>query len=144
MNVKFWRAGFGLRLAMTCVMREGPDSFNMLAPACGSWCLVSRGTSQRCAVNPDGRAGLDYVLEGNLTISRWGCGMLDHMTMCYSFPGYKCTSPGLRLVLLMVLILAVHSIFVLEQPRGSEQTLPYNRRFSWFVNQVCYVARLHP
>ena len=52
------------------------------------------------------------------------------------------TQQALRLVLLMVLILAVHSIFLLEQPRGSEQTLPYHKRFAWFTNTVCYVSWL--
>ena len=62
---------------MTCVMQEGPDAFNMLAPMCGSWCLISRGTSLRSAVNPDGRACLDFVAEGNLTIARWGSGVVE-------------------------------------------------------------------
>ena len=44
-----------------------------------------------------------------------------------------------RLVLLMVLILAVHGVFIMEQPIGSEQVLPFNRRFSWFANKICYV-----
>ena len=44
------------------------------------------------------------------------------------------------MVLLMVLILAVHGVFMVEQPLGSEQTLPFNRRFSWFVNKICFVA----
>ena len=48
-----------------------------------------------------------------------------------------------RLVLLMILILAVHGVFIVEQPTGSEQVLPFNRRFSWFANKICYVPCQH-
>ena len=56
---------------MACVMREGPDALNLLAPTCSSWSLVSRGTSLRSPINPCGRASCDFVNDGNVTISRW-------------------------------------------------------------------------
>ena len=61
-----------LRLAMICVLQEGPNSLNVLAPDCGSWSSVSRGTSLRTKVNPLGRQGLDFVHRANGMISRWG------------------------------------------------------------------------
>ena len=64
------------RLAMACVMREIPNSMNVLAPPCASWSLVSRGTSDRSPINPDGRASTGFVHAGNMTIARCGiCGL---------------------------------------------------------------------
>ena len=61
-----------LRLTMACVMREGPNAFNLLAPTCSSWCLCSRGTTLRSAVNPLGRSSLGFVQEANLCMARPG------------------------------------------------------------------------
>ena len=43
---------------MTCVLQEGPNALNLVAPDCGSFSLVSRATSQRSPINPLGRQGL--------------------------------------------------------------------------------------
>ena len=117
---------------MACVMRELPNAMNVLAPPCGSWSFVSRGTSDRSPINPDGRASTDFVTDGNMTIARRGICSLSACTTVHD-------SMSRRLVLLMILILAVHGVFILEQPLGSEQVLPFNRRFSWFANKICYV-----
>ena len=45
------------------------------------------------------------------------------------------------MVLLLLLIVAVHAVFLIEQPRGSDDVFPYHERFSWFVNKICYVPR---
>ena len=70
-----------LRLSLACVLREAPNAMNVLAPACGSWCMVSRGTTYRSPVNPDGRAGVDFVAEGNKTIARSGIPTNEHACM---------------------------------------------------------------
>lgn len=56
---------------MVCVLKESPDAFNMVAPDCGSFTLVSRGTSKRSPINPLGYQAFDFVARGNGTISRW-------------------------------------------------------------------------
>lgn len=63
-------ATFASRLSMLCVMQEVPGAFNLLAPDCGSWTVVSRGTSLRSCINPLGRSSLPFVANGNTTISR--------------------------------------------------------------------------
>ncbi|CAE7835102.1 unnamed protein product, partial [Symbiodinium sp. KB8] len=72
-------------LAMACVMREGPNAMNVLAPACGSWTQISRGTS-------------------------------------------------MRMVLLLLLILAVHAVFLIEQPRGHYVDKNGVKRFTGLKN----------
>ena len=57
---------------MACVLREAPNSMNMLAPVCGSWSTINRGTSRRSPINPEGRSGLDHVWQGTMMISRQG------------------------------------------------------------------------
>ena len=59
------------RLAMTCILQEGPNALNLVAPDCGSFSLVSRGTFMRSGINPLGRQGLPFVFRGNGSISRW-------------------------------------------------------------------------
>ena len=43
-----------------------------------------------------------------------------------------------RLVLVILILLANHCIWVLEQPRQS--LLAHHKRFNWLVNHVCFVA----
>lgn len=45
----------------------------------------------------------------------------------------------LSVVLILHLVLALHGIFVLEQPGGSERVLARHARFEAFANEVCYV-----
>jgi len=59
------------RLSAVCVMKQCPGSFNLVAPDCGSWSLVSRGTSLRSPMNPNGRSALPFVARGNTTVARW-------------------------------------------------------------------------
>lgn len=42
----------------------------------------------------------------------------------------------------MLLLEAVHVVWILEQPSGSQDTLPWHPRFSWFSNWVSYVPQL--
>lgn len=51
-------------------LSSGPCSFALLAPECGSWGRVARGTTQRTLLNPLGADHL-FVDEANLAISRW-------------------------------------------------------------------------
>ena len=47
----------------------------------------------------------------------------------------------LRLVLVILVLLANHCVWVLEQPR--QTLLAGHRRFSWLINHVCYVLSWH-
>ena len=136
--------GLQLRLAMVCVLREAPNAFNLVAPDCGSFSIVSRGTSQRSTVSPLGREPLPFVSRGNMTISRWA------FWFCFiSPPGARIFLQVLyinrlgrgpvRLVLLLLLMVACHTIWCLEQPKGSKQVLSRNPRFEWMCNRVLYV-----
>jgi len=44
-----------------------------------------------------------------------------------------------RLVVLLLISIATHSTFVVEQPEGSKDVFPYHPRFSWLVNRICVV-----
>ena len=57
----------------------------MCGPDCGSWTVVSRGSSGRTIVNPGGYHGNAWVSENNLTVSRW----LGFATRLYTSAGYK-------------------------------------------------------
>lgn len=60
----------------------------------------------------------------------------------------SCTFPALtaralacqRLVLIFLVAEASHCTFVLEQPQGSQDVLPFHPRLDWFINSVCYVS----
>ena len=45
----------------------------------------------------------------------------------------------LSVVLILHLVLALHGIYVMEQPAGSERVLARHARFEAFANEVCYV-----
>lgn len=133
------------RLAMMCVLQEGPNALNLVAPDCGSFSLVSRATSQRSPINPLGRQGLPFVFRGNGTISR--CAGLDKkrfrslVVLTCVFSNVIIYNPD-RLVLLLLLMVACHGIFCLEQPRGSKDVLPRHPRFEWLCNEILYVSIL--
>ncbi|CAL1155984.1 unnamed protein product, partial [Cladocopium goreaui] len=91
-----------------------PLGLLLLGPDCSSWTLVSRGSSWRSVMNPNGRLGLDWIRNSNLMISR-------------------CT-------LILHLCLAVCAIYVMEQPRGSEEVLPRHKRFEAFCNLISFAA----
>lgn len=46
----------------------------------------------------------------------------------------------LRCVLLLLIAECLLVCWVLEQPTGSTDTIPYHPRLSWFTNHVAYVA----
>ena len=48
----------------------------------------------------------------------------------------------MRLVLLILLSEALHTIWILEQPSGSTDVLPFHSRFNWIINEVLYVPKL--
>lgn len=75
---------------MICVLQEAPNAFNMVAPDCGSFTVVSRGTSLRSAITPLGREGLPFVFRGNGTISRWGFQTKTYLIFPNSFGGSFC------------------------------------------------------
>ena len=70
------------------------------------------------------KASLTQVMH-----NRWGYKMTPN-----SFNPCPC-----RVVCLLLLMVAVHAIWVLEQPRGSEQVLPRHVRFEWLCNHILYV-----
>ena len=104
----------------------GPGSLILCAPPCSSWCRVSRGTTWRTRLNP---LGLDYsfVEHGNLAVSR----LLGTLLPPRSAP---------RLSLILVLADAVHAVWMVEQPSGSEDVLPYHPRLDWVFNDVVYAS----
>ena len=50
-------------------LAPGPGTFVVLAPPCGSWGRVCRGTSMRSQINPLGCC-FEFVADANITISR--------------------------------------------------------------------------
>ena len=44
----------------------------------------------------------------------------------------------LRLVLVLLLAEAVHAVFVVEQPEGSGDVLPFHERMDWLCNTCLY------
>ncbi|CAK9114626.1 unnamed protein product, partial [Durusdinium trenchii] len=90
---------------------KGPGTLLLRAPPCSSWTRVSRGTTWRTMLNP---MGLSYafVESANLTIS--------------------------RLTLILLVAECVQCCWMVEQPTGSSDTMPYHPRLSWFMNQAVY------
>ena len=48
-----------------------------------------------------------------------------------------------RMALILLLTQAVHAIFVLEQPSGSVDTLPFHPRLDYLFNTVLYALCWH-
>lgn len=59
------------RTAIYLVACLAPLGLLLLGPDCSSWTLVSRGSSWRSVMNPNGRLGSDWIRNSNLMISRW-------------------------------------------------------------------------
>lgn len=55
---------------------------------------------------------------------------------------YRPYSVLCRLVVLLLICLATHSTFLVEQPEGSKDVFPHHPRFSWFTNRICMVPFL--
>ncbi|CAK9083901.1 unnamed protein product [Durusdinium trenchii] len=102
-------------LCLWAILNEVPDAFNVLAPVCGSWSTVSRGSTLRNYVNPMGHQPYNSVAFGNRMTS-------------------KC-------VLLILVMLACNCIFALEQP--SQSLMPRHKRLEWLLNRVAYVYEVH-
>ena len=140
---------------------SGPGSLLLLAPPCSSWTRVSRGTTMRTKMNPMGLS-YPFVIDGNLTMSRL---LARSHVVWFPFLNFEifakdkqwliwCVlvtcSWGLseksrmpRLALLILLAEAVFCAWVLEQPHGSVDTVPYHPRISWVCNEVLYDPCLH-
>ncbi|CAE7495841.1 unnamed protein product [Symbiodinium pilosum] len=101
----------GYSIALWTVLNECVDAMNMIGPACGSWGIPARATSMRSTINPYGRVGIECVDANNCLVS--------------------------RLVLLILLMMAKHTQWVVEQP--SQSLLPKHHRWDWLVNRIAYV-----
>ncbi|CAL1156057.1 unnamed protein product [Cladocopium goreaui] len=82
-----------------------------MGPECASWGIPARGTSKRTYINPFGAMELGFVADAN-----------------------ECVA---KLVLCLLLMMAKHAYFVIEQPANS--LLQKAHRFETFINHTCYV-----
>ena len=48
----------------------------------------------------------------------------------------------MRLTLLILLCEVLHAVWLLEQPAGSNDVLPFHPRLNWLISEVLYVPRL--
>ncbi|CAE7251682.1 unnamed protein product [Symbiodinium sp. CCMP2456] len=105
----------GFSIACWVVLNECPDAFNLIGPDCSSWGLPARSTSMRSSINPFGRMGIAWVSSNYCLVS--------------------------RLVLLLLLVMAKQSTWVVEQPHQS--LLKSHARWDWMCNQVVRVFQQH-
>ena len=98
------------RLTIYIILCECEEALNLMGPECGSWGIPARGTSKRTYINPLGAMELGFVAEIHQLV--------------------------LRLVLCLLLMMAKHTYFVLEQPANS--LLQKAHRFETFMNHTCY------
>ena len=45
-------------------------------------------------------------------------------------------------MLIILLVEAMHCVWILEQPAGSNDILPLHPRVSWLFNEILYASRL--
>lgn len=65
-------------MCLKTVLSQVTNAFNLLAPVCGSWSVVSRGSTYRSFANPMGHQDYQAVSFGNRMVSRFfGC------SLCY-------------------------------------------------------------
>ncbi|CAK9084650.1 unnamed protein product [Durusdinium trenchii] len=100
----------GFLLCAHLILNQVPDRCNLLAPVCGSWSAVSRGSTLRSYINPMGRH-CPSVDSGNRMVS--------------------------RCVLLILLMMSKNLRWLLEQPHQS--LLPRHKRMEWLLNRVVFV-----
>ena len=124
-----------LRIALWTALNLCPDALSLVGPDCSSWGIPARSTSMRSAVNPFGRLGLDWVWGNYCLVSR--------NLICIATSQYtsKLFAHYPRLVLLLLVMLAKHATWIIEQPHGS--LLPKHARWDWLVNQVCKAPGLN-
>ena len=113
----------------------------MVGPDCASWGIPARSTSGRSFVNAFGSLHRDFVSRNNALVSRTLDCIIPYTdrfpeNLRHSQP--RCVQP--RVVMLLLVILANHATFVIEQPRQS--LLFRYSRFEWFANRVCRAASL--
>lgn len=91
--------------------------------------------------------GAIYFLLGYVEVLKWYLGVLFAFRILLQdfsnkwltiIRGYWDMIWKPRLVLVILILLANHCIWVLEQPRQS--LLAHHKRFNWLVNHVCFVA----
>ena len=56
---------------MMILLKSGPGLVAHFGLACGSWVVVSRGTTLRTFLAPMGRTDLESVSQANTLVSRW-------------------------------------------------------------------------
>ena len=119
------------RLAVMMALQSYPGALHLYAPVCSSWTMISRGTSWRTPINVFGDLTKPWVQGANAMLSR-------HLAM----DGFVRVCFGRRVVALLLISLATHATFLVEQPQGSTDVFPNHPRFSWLCNRVCYVSCL--
>ena len=71
---------------------------------------------------------------------------IPEYTCMYEFPSEQCMNnipPGWpRLALILMVAEACHCVWIVEQPEGSMDVLPYHPRLDHFWNEVVYAPRL--
>lgn len=139
-----WATSFSFQVSCLC-LSSGPEALALLAPECGSWGRVCRGTTDRTLFNPLGCA-LQFVADANKAIARPGMCRLFVDCVIVVWPhfskSYKKSLAGLRLVLLILVLECNFAVWILEQPSGSNDILPLHPRMNWLANEILYVTRL--
>ncbi len=122
---------------MWVLLQESPDALNMAGPDCASWGLPARSTSGRTVLNILGRQDLPFVTGGNCMIARLlGMNQNEIHQLFKYVHGQHVNNFSIRLVAFCLVCLAVHVIFVVENPSAS--LLPEHPRWSWFQNLICW------
>lgn len=126
-------------------------ALHLFAPVCSSWTRISRGTSWRTFINPFGDLSSSWVRDANLMMSRPAKERYVLIFWVYALGSSHLVASCLitlinaigRLVVLMLISIATHSTFVVEQPEGSTDVFPHHPRFSWLANRICVVPSQH-
>ena len=87
--------------------------------------------------------GMGFLLFIGPMVPYQGGGVPKNLFFICMILEWKPTWIPFRVVLLMILMVACHTIFLMEQPKGSEQVLPRHPRFEWLCNHVLYELQLH-
>lgn len=81
------------RMCMHLILNQVINAFNLLAPVCGSWSAVSRGSTHRSFINPMGHQEYNAVSFGNRMVSRFpGCKSRKIVYTLYN----ACTPPQIH------------------------------------------------
>lgn len=133
--------GSYLRLAMTILLKTAPGCVAHFGLACGSWVVVSRGTTLRTFLAPMGRTDLQSVSDANTLVSRPGlnthtCMFAREKIYLHGYIMKSCTSTRFphRFVLLALMIHGLGGTWTLEQP--STSLIFRHHRFQWMVKRL--------